>query len=73
MLYWAIPSRFNRVRNLFLLVVSYLLYMNWKPSSALILFGVTLICYVGGYFVDNQKDKNRKKAKGGYLTIRGGK
>lgn len=60
-IYWAIPSRFNRVRNLFLLVVSYLLYMNWKPSFALILFGVTLICYVGGYFIDNQKDKNRKK------------
>ena len=60
-IYWAIPSRLNRVRNFFLLVVSYLLYMNWKPSFALILFGVTLICYGGGYFIDNQKDKNRKK------------
>lgn len=60
-IYWAIPSRFNRVRNLFLLVVSYLLYMNWKPSFALILFGVTLICYGGGYYIDNQKDKNIKK------------
>ena len=49
-IYWAIPSRLNRVRNLFLLVVSYLLYMNWKPSFALILFGVTLICYWGGVF-----------------------
>lgn len=47
-IYWAIPIKFNRARNLFLLVVSYLLYMNWKPSFAIVLFVVTVICWWGG-------------------------
>ena len=44
-IYWVIPSKINRVRNIFLLAVSYLLYMNWKPSFAIVLLGVALICY----------------------------
>ena len=47
-LYWAIPVRFNRIRNALLLIVSYLLYMNWKPAFALVLLGVTLITFIGG-------------------------
>ena len=47
-LYWVIPSKFNRVRNGFLLLVSYLLYMNWKPAFTLVLLGVTAITYIGG-------------------------
>lgn len=47
-LYWVIPSKFNRVRNGFLFLVSYLLYMNWKPAFALVLLGVTAITYIGG-------------------------
>ena len=46
-IYWAIPMRYNRARNIFLLVVSYLLYMNWKPSFAIELLGVTLITWLG--------------------------
>lgn len=49
-IYWAVPKRYNRVRNIFLLVVSYLLYMNWKPSFAVVLLAVTAICYGGGVF-----------------------
>lgn len=46
--YWAIPARCCRLRNLFLLIVSYLLYMNWKPAFAVVLLTVTVICFVGG-------------------------
>ena len=46
--YWLIPARHNQWRKLFLLVVSYLLYMNWKPAFALVLLGVTLVTYWGG-------------------------
>ena len=46
--YWAIPARLNTWRKAWLLVVSYLLYMNWKPSFALVLLGVTLVTYWGG-------------------------
>lgn len=57
-IYWAIPVRYNRVRNLFLLAVSYLLYMNWKPSFAIVLLGVTLITWLGGAIVDGPKVSN---------------
>lgn len=55
-LYWVIPTQFNRFRNIFLLVVSYLLYMNWNPSFALVLLGVTAICYWGGLQIEKQSE-----------------
>lgn len=59
-IYWAIPVRFNRARNLFLLAVSYLLYMNWKPSFALVLLLVTVICYFGGQVLDGERCSKRQ-------------
>ena len=50
--YWAIPAKWNTWRKMLLLVVSYLLYMNWKPAFAIVLLGVTLITYWGGYLLD---------------------
>lgn len=50
-LYWAIPAKLNTWRKVFLVIVSYLLYMNWKPAFALVLLGVTLVTYWGGYFL----------------------
>lgn len=60
MIYWAIPVKFNRTRNLFLLAVSYLLYMNWKPSFAIVLLGVTTICYWGGQVFDNERGRGNR-------------
>lgn len=60
-IYWIIPLRFNRLRNIFLLFVSYLLYMNWKPSFAIILLGVTVICYWGGIILYKKDVCKRKK------------
>ena len=45
--YWLIPARYNQARKVFLILMSYLLYMNWKPAFALVLLGVTLITYWG--------------------------
>ena len=70
-IYWAIPVKFNRVRNIFLLAVSYLLYMNWKPSFALVLLGVTLICYWGGQILDNKILVKRKKTLCWCFTLLG--
>jgi len=61
LIYWIIPAKFNKARNLFLLIVSYLLYMNWKPSFAIVLLGVTAICYWGGQILDNKEDGSRKR------------
>ena len=51
-IYWLIPSAWNNVRKLFLLLISYLLYMNWKPAFALVLLGVTLVTYWGGQVLE---------------------
>lgn len=57
--YWLIPAKFNQCRKVFLIVASYLLYMNWNPSFALILLGVTLVTYGGGLFLE-VKDEELK-------------
>lgn len=51
-IYWLIPVRFNQWRKVFLFIVSYLLYMNWKPAFALVLLGVTLVTYWGGHILE---------------------
>lgn len=58
--YWSIPSKCNNLRKVFLLAVSYLLYMNWKPAFALVLLGVTAITYIGGYYIGADTKKNKK-------------
>ena len=65
-LYWAIPAKWNTWRKVFLVLASYLLYLNWKPSFAMVLLGVTLITYWGGqilYLGDESKDSKLKNRK----------
>lgn len=52
LLYYVIPAKHGKIRNLFLLVVSYGLYMMWKPVFALILLGVTAISYLTAMKLD---------------------
>ncbi len=54
LLYYVIPAKYQKARNLFLLVVSYALYVSWKPAFALVLLGVTLITYFGGQIFDGR-------------------
>ena len=60
-LYWLIPAKYNQWRKVFLVVASYLLYMNWKPAFALVLPGVTLITYWGGLIFEKENDGKRRK------------
>lgn len=60
-LYWLIPAKYNQARKVFLVLVSYLLYMNWKPAFAIVLLGVTLVTYGGGYLLDGQTDTKKRK------------
>ena len=68
-LHWAIPARCNQLRKLYLILVSYLLYMNFKPAFALVLLAVTLVTYGGGCLFDKQvvneelKDKCSKRKR----------
>ena len=64
--YWLIPSKWNQWRKVSLLLVSYLLYMNWKPAYTLVLLGVSMVTYWGGQVlqvdIEESKDKeNRRK------------
>lgn len=59
LLYYLIPAKYQKGRNIFLLVVSYILYINWKPVYALILLGVTGITYLSAL----QIERNREHAK----------
>lgn len=59
-LYWLIPVKWNQWRKVFLVLASYLLYMNWKPSFAIVLLGVTLITFLGGYFLEAQESPKKK-------------
>ena len=60
-LYWLIPSQHIKAKKWYLIVVSYLLYINWKPSFALVLLGVTIITYLGAIAIEKQVYKKRKK------------
>ncbi|MBP5388631.1 MAG: MBOAT family protein [Prevotella sp.] len=45
LVYHIIPARYNSIRNLYLLAVSYALYICWKPVYVLVLLFVTAITY----------------------------
>lgn len=53
LIYWALPDNAMKVRprNLFLILVSYLFYANWKPAFTLILFAITVLTYVAAQYV----------------------
>lgn len=60
-IYWLIPARWNTWRKAWLLLVSYLLYMNWKPAFALVLLGVTLVTYCGGQILELRVESEELK------------
>jgi len=59
LLYYVIPARYTKVRNLFLLSVSYLLYIQWKPVYTLILLAVTVITYYSALKVNDSRHPKR--------------
>ena len=55
-----IPAKYQKGRNIFLLVVSYVLYINWKPVYALILLGVTWITYLSALRIERNRDHDKR-------------
>lgn len=47
--------RQSRMANVLLLIISYGLYMQWKPAFALVLFGVTVITYAFAIIIERKK------------------
>ena len=58
LLYYVIPAKYQKIRNWFLLLVSYALYINWKPVFALVLLGVTLVTYWGALSLEESGNRD---------------
>ena len=69
LLYYAIPAKYLKARNLYLLISSYLLYMQWKPSYALVLLGVTVVTYFTALFLEKAKNHKIILASGVVLSV----
>ena len=69
LLYYAIPAKYCKARNMFLLLVSYLLYLQWKPVYVLILLGVTAATYYSALLVEKAKRPKRILTAGVLLAL----
>ena len=69
LLYYAIPAKYGKARNIFLLLVSYLLYLQWKPVYALILLGVTVVTYYSALLIEKAKRPKRILTAGVLLAL----
>ena len=69
LLYYAIPARYGKARNLFLLLVSHLLYLQWKPVYALVLLGVTLVTYQAALLLDGVRQRKTLLTAGVVLAL----
>lgn len=57
LLYYAIPQQHGRWRNIYLLLVSYALYVHWSPAHALFLMGVTAVTYTGARMLESARSR----------------
>ncbi len=69
LLYYLIPVKQQKWRNGYLLLVSYLLYANWKPVYALILLGVTIVTYLFARWIEEGKRGCMTVVGGGILAL----
>ena len=69
LLYYAIPEKYVKVRNIFLLFTNYLLYLQWKPVYALILLSVTALTFYSAILVEKSKCPQRDLTAGILLSL----
>lgn len=62
LLYYCIPARMLRLRNVFLLLLGYALYMSCNPSYALVLLFVTVSTYSFSMLMRALKGRRRRLA-----------
>lgn len=66
LLYWIIPTKYINIRKAFLILVSFLLYLNWKPWFALVLIGVIVVTYLFARWLQNT-DRQKNIVVGGVI------
>lgn len=65
-LYFCLP---RKLRNFWLLLASYLFYMNWNAKYAFLLLGSTLVTYLCAILMDFLRGKNMQKGMKWILTL----
>lgn len=60
-LYFCIPAKQIRGRNLLLLIASYYFYMNWEPAYALLLLTSTVVTYFAALGIDHFEENKKKE------------
>lgn len=69
LLYYFIPASRLKWRNGYLLLVSYLLYANWKPAYALILLSITVVTFLFARQFEVSKSRKTIVVGGAILTL----
>lgn len=70
-IHWLLPNtirvghksdiqRLISPRSLFLFLISYLLYANWKPAYVLILLGITLVTFYGAKYIGKEGIRRKR-------------
>ena len=69
LVYYVIPAKYRKTRNLFLLAVSFALYLNWKPVYALILLFVTMTTYSAAILLEKIGNRRLIIWLGGAISV----
>lgn len=56
---YTVTKSWSKIGNATLLIISYLLYMNWKPAYVLLLIGITAITYFAARHIE-QNNRNKR-------------
>lgn len=64
----CINGRYAQYGNVFLLLVSYALYIKWKPIYAIVLLWVTMVTYWGAKLVFRKKINKEEGAKSVFVS-----
>lgn len=57
-IYWSLPQK---IKNYFLLFISYLFYISWDSRFLLVLFLSSVFSYITAYFINKSHSLKRKK------------
>ena len=69
LLYYVIPARWLKARNIYLLLLSYILYMQWKPVYALVLMAVTAVTFYSAIWVGRSRHPKKMLTVGVLLAL----
>lgn len=69
LLYYVIPVKCQKIRNLYLLAVSFLLYLNWRPIYATILLWVIVFTFYSAKLMNIAENRKIIAILGGAFSL----